>query len=79
MMTAPVKRKGVKASSVDLKAGAAAEVDDVPVDEAPLAVAEAEPEPALAVPEEALLPLFWLPAPVRPGPVPAPELMYFFA
>lgn len=43
-----------------------------------VAVAVTVPLPGVAVPELAP-PAFWLPSPVRPGPFPAPWLMYFTA
>jgi len=46
----------------------------VPEEEDPLTV----PLPEEAVPEEAV-PAFWLPVPVKPGPLPAPWVRYFFA
>jgi len=53
------------------------EEEDDPEEEAE-AVAVTWPEPAVAVPVLAP-PAFWDPEPVRPGPLPAPEVMYFLA
>lgn len=41
---------------------------------APDATAVTDPEPGVAVPVE-VSPAFWDPAPVRPGPVPAPDFI----
>lgn len=69
--TKAVMKRGVLSIAVN---EVAADLD-VPVPElVPVAVAVTEPEPWVAVPVDAP-PAFWLPAPVRPAPVPAPDFM----
>lgn len=77
--TTPVKIIGARLNSpfVSLMEPAAPDWVELAVEEV-VAVAVAEPEPGVAVPE-LCPPAFWEPSPVRPGPVPAPWLMYLTA
>lgn len=81
-ITTPVSTKGVTPMSpmgFKLEAAPLLAVEvEVEVELEPLVATVAEPEPGVAV-EELPPPAFWLPSPVRPGPVPAPDFMYLLA